>query len=384
MKLFKKPSGIWGVDFRITDPDTGVEKRKRVSLDTRDHAEAKRLAPIRMQEAITGPVKQAEKKSKDYPRLEDVLEMAYNEFWTPARGCKTSANIRSIIKQLNEIFGPDLDANQLDFNTVSEEAQRWVNEKLSDKPIAIGTVNRRLDVLNKSLKFAARRRVIKSMPDTYRMRGGDNRREEWLDLDMEEAVLRKIDQLEAEHDNIAFKPWALFKDLVIVLTDTGCRRGELLLARAIDIKWSDDGEAERIYFQRANTKTNQARRVLMSTRARKSLMRLMEEPRRTREPLYTVFGNNKESAENRVWCMWNEVREQVPEIGDATLHALRHTCGTRLALAGARLEDIADWLGHSNLNTTRTHYMHLLKKDRTNVVNMLDRINETKFLPSMA
>lgn len=46
------------------------------------------------------------------------------------------------------------------------------------------------------------------------------------------------------------------------------------------------------------------------------------------------------------------VRVDVPYRG---LHALRHTAGTRLVRAGFQLQDVAEHLGHSDVQTACTY-----------------------------
>jgi integrase len=45
------------------------------------------------------------------------------------------------------------------------------------------------------------------------------------------------------------------------------------------------------------------------------------------------------------------------------LHTLRHTCATRLFLAGATAPQVQRWLGHSSPGFTLSTYVHLLPSD---------------------
>jgi integrase/recombinase XerC len=55
------------------------------------------------------------------------------------------------------------------------------------------------------------------------------------------------------------------------------------------------------------------------------------------------------------WCIRAGL---VAENGKAayTFHCMRHTCAMRLKERGWMIEDVAEWLGHSSLNSTRVYF----------------------------
>nr|WP_281416261.1 tyrosine-type recombinase/integrase [Deinococcus aestuarii] len=63
-----------------------------------------------------------------------------------------------------------------------------------------------------------------------------------------------------------------------------------------------------------------------------------------------VIGRTPEAARGRLRTLCK--REGIPYLG---LHALRHTAGTRLVRAGFQLQDVAEHLGHSDVQTARTY-----------------------------
>jgi integrase/recombinase XerD len=58
------------------------------------------------------------------------------------------------------------------------------------------------------------------------------------------------------------------------------------------------------------------------------------------------------------------------KLSKAHAHNLRHLCGLKLLDSGATLEETADLLGHSNINTTRI-YTRKSKKELKNTINRL-------------
>ncbi|GGO37129.1 tyrosine-type recombinase/integrase [Deinococcus humi] len=92
-------------------------------------------------------------------------------------------------------------------------------------------------------------------------------------------------------------------------------------------------------------KGRKTRKVLLSgslVRALRELGSGAEEQR--------VIGRTPEAARKRLQTLCQRVN--VPYLG---LHALRHAAGTRLIRAGFQLQDVAEHLGHSDVQTARTY-----------------------------
>ena len=94
-----------------------------------------------------------------------------------------------------------------------------------------------------------------------------------------------------------------------------------------------------------NGKGGKTRRVLLSS----SLIADLRELGPQQEGV-AVIGRTPEAARGRLRTLCQ--REGIPYLG---LHALRHTAGTRLVRAGFQLQDVAEHLGHSDVQTARTY-----------------------------
>lgn len=125
------------------------------------------------------------------------------------------------------------------------------------------------------------------------------------------------------------------------------RLGGIAGLRASEItslKWGDlDLEAGAMTVR--NGKGGKSRRVLMSTSLLADLRELGP-----REGERAVIGRTPEAARQRLRTLCGRVG--VPYLG---LHALRHAAGTRLIRAGFQLQDVAEHLGHSDVQTARTY-----------------------------
>ena len=63
----------------------------------------------------------------------------------------------------------------------------------------------------------------------------------------------------------------------------------------------------------------------------------------------------------------------IPEQAD--FKSLRHTHATLLILSGVDLAIVSERLGHSNIGTTKKHYLHLLNRLDYKVIDALDQLN---------
>lgn len=59
---------------------------------------------------------------------------------------------------------------------------------------------------------------------------------------------------------------------------------------------------------------------------------------------------------------------------DYTIHALRHTSASRLLKAGAEISVVSKLLGHADINTTYSTYIHVLNDQMTDVMSGISKI----------
>lgn len=119
----------------------------------------------------------------------------------------------------------------------------------------------------------------------------------------------------------------------------GLRASEITALKWIDLEL----ESRALTVQHG--KGGKARRVLLPT----SLITDLRELEAQRTGLF-VIGRTPEAARQRLKSLCR--RLDVPYLG---LHALRHAAGTRLIRAGFQLQDVAEHLGHSDVQTARTY-----------------------------
>jgi integrase len=154
----------------------------------------------------------------------------------------------------------------------------------------------------------------------------------------------------------------LLYPLVVLALGTGGRRGELL-----GLRWEEvDIQGGVVYFLR--TKTNHSRRVPLLGEARAILGQLAQ----VREPGVPWVFRNPSGARTRVMhTSWDKAKQRAG-LKDFRFHDLRHTFASYMAMSGASLRDIAEVLGHRNIQQTMM-YAHLA---HSHVDSVVERMHE--------
>jgi integrase len=148
-------------------------------------------------------------------------------------------------------------------------------------------------------------------------------------------------------------PWSRLYLLVLMAITTGARRGELLA-----LTWRDlDLERRQAYVR--TSKNGEARVLVLVAPLLAEIERI-----RSRRPEDFVFASDKRPG--RAMRIERAFREacSAAHIEDFRFHDLRHTAASYLAQAGASLLEIADTLGHRQLQMVR-RYAHLSVASKT-------------------
>ena len=150
--------------------------------------------------------------------------------------------------------------------------------------------------------------------------------------------------------------WPRLYALVLMALTTGARRGELL-----GLTWSD------IDFERAEasvcvTKNGDPRVLPLVPQVAEELQRFKGKPD------HRVFGSPRDPLRPFTFEPRFHDALKAARVRDFTFHALRHSCASILAKNGATLLEIADLLGHRQLQMTK-RYSHLATSHKAALVN---------------
>ena len=150
--------------------------------------------------------------------------------------------------------------------------------------------------------------------------------------------------------------WNKLYLITLLAITTGARKGELT-----SLKWSDiDFDRQIAYI---STTKNGEPKVLPLTESV-----IAELQRFNKQDNSLVF--DSEVKPGRAYCFtkpWKKALKQA-EIADFTFHSLRHTCASYLAMNGASLLEIADVLGHKQIQMTK-RYSHLCTDHKAKLIN---------------
>lgn len=153
------------------------------------------------------------------------------------------------------------------------------------------------------------------------------------------------------------------RDAVIILANTGLRRGELFNLRWRDIDFKSQKIIVRGYRDLGTrTKAGNIRAIPMSA----TLFGLLMQRRKVIRGDYVC---RPFAGENTVYRHFALVLKKLRLPG--TLHDLRHTFASHLAMAGVPIPVISELLGHSNIQTTMI-YSHLSPDSHRNAIEKLN------------
>lgn len=239
----------------------------------------------------------------------------------------------------------------------------------------------------KVLDFAIRRGYIQNNPFSL--------------IDMPNAPKKNVESSE-EHENFYskeqlvelltyfeqesnFKAYALFR----LLAYSGMRKGEAIALTWDDLNFKTNemrinkalsrGKDNRLYVK--STKTGVARNIKMDEKT----MEILKEWKKKQKQDYIIIGYNAlrpnqlvfsnelnsflQPTKTRKWLEYVLRKYSLPKI---TTHGLRHTHCSLLFEAGAKLKEVQDRLGHSDVKTTMDIYTHVSQKAKEEAIQKFE------------
>jgi integrase len=275
---------------------------------------------------------------QDSPLLSEAITDIYTERWKKK---KAGEGTRRRAELLTDIIG------DIPIATIGKKHMKKLADHLAGKGIADSTANRYRTVLRSILRFHKQATGFISMDPEIEGRIR-------VIGDQEEGLIHKIFRREKPETAKAW--WGEMPDLYITLLDTGMRLSEMLELPPGDI----DFATNMITIWR--NKAEKPRSIPMTKRVRAIMER--------RQGRAEVFRINMVQAD----YAWARMREEM-ELQEDThfvIHCLRHTCATRLLIAGVDVYRVMKWMGHKNIKTT-LRYIHLAPHDLNGALKLLEK-----------
>ena len=227
---------------------------------------------------------------------------------------------------------------------------------LQSRGLKAATVNRRLNALRAWLDYAMQRGDIAANPAAQTrgvrvVRGGNVR---WLTKREKYALQRAAEKILQTARGLYPRRWPIHERdalLVLFLLNTGLRVGEAVRLTEADLTLT--ARAGSVLVRQG--KGNKQRVVPLNAEARKAVKRWLEtrgEAGITAGALWSASGKGltTRAVQRAVERVAHEAK-----LDGVTPHVLRHTFAKALIDAGAGLQEVADLLGHANLQTTRIY-----------------------------
>ena len=150
--------------------------------------------------------------------------------------------------------------------------------------------------------------------------------------------------------------WGKLYLLVLLAITTGARKGEL-----INLRWKDlDFDRQTAYVE--TTKNGEPKVLPLTKDVIVELSRFKDQA-----PQLIFNSEIKTSKSYEFYKLWKKALKQA-EIEDFRFHDLRHTTASYLAQSGASLLEIADVLGHKQIQMTK-RYSHLCIDHKQKLIN---------------
>jgi len=323
----RKRGASWQADLtvqgkRVRETFNTEADAKAWELDVR--AAVMRGSPIpRPKRTGTGTARNAEQFQDDgSTTLGAVLRRTFEKFW---RGGRSEGKMLVNMAQVEAYFGKDTPIARINTDAIDGFITHCISKANSN-----GTINRKLAVLSKALRFAHDRGLINRLPRIERKQevGGRIR---YLTVEEETKLLDLFRSWE-KHDHA---------DVVTCLIDTGLRPSELyrLTPRDIDLK-----EGTITVWM---SKTDKPRSVYMTRRVKEIVGRRMGAVTALTAPLFP-FDN--------LWMryVWDRARVTLGYAQDENFvpYICRHTCASRLVQRGVPINVVREWLGHTSIQMT--------------------------------
>lgn len=303
-------------------------KRVQKSTKTGDEALAKRVHKQIMAELVLGKHNMGPKPSITF---KEAFESAMRTHWVSK---KDTTSPRISFNIVAGIIGEDKKLAD-----VSEDTYEEIIAAMYDEGYAAGTINRKMSVLSKLMKLNERKLDMRlpRVPLQEEFAG----RKRYLNDAEEKALYAALSARIKKHGGNP--SWTHFNALVAFLIETGVRLGEALAARpgAVDHHSHD--------FHVWESKGNLSRTIPLTDAAYDA---------------FVAVGGQFQVSKDQAEHMWRTVREDMGLAEDTgfVIHALRHTCCTRLLKSGMNVKMVQLWMGHKRIETTMI-YAHLDTSD---------------------
>jgi integrase len=343
MGVYTRADSPWFWLYLERASGRGVKERTRIEVDAPTAAERKRQREL-AEEAYRVRMGELARGTYELPGSRPDIGFAAFADWYETHVTAQQAGAdreRQILKRLRADFGA------LPLSAVTRDRVReWMTERAA--AVAVGTVNREVDLLKSMLreavpKYLAASPIVKLRRLSPKTEAGTDEDDDTIRVLTRDEEVRLLAALTDPRDRV----------LVIAAIDTLARLSSLLA-----LTWKDD-RGSHLTFRR--TKNGKTYRVPVSRRLRAALDTMPD-----RDAVY-VFAHRRTAQKvsqrrSVVKNMLSRTCERAGvtygrKVGGITFHVFRHTGATRMIAAGVDLKTVQEIGGWSDLRQLM-RYLH--------------------------
>ncbi|MGO6211132.1 tyrosine-type recombinase/integrase [Streptococcus pneumoniae] len=374
MWMEELPNGKYKFFERYKDPYT--EKLKKVSVTMEKKTpQARNQAAILLQEKIN---KKLSTKQVESITFEEIYNLFYKS-WAQTVKESTKHNCKSVDKKMKEVIPSDTILANLDRRFLQEAIEKIIE---SNGYITAKKVRHRLrGIFNYAVQYSYIENnevdytTIPQKPKT--LEELEKKRNNFLTMKEIKALVDVLNRREYHQK---------YADMVLVLTLTGMRYGELTALQLKNIDFENNKIEITGNFDSVNKiktlpkTTNSIRTIKVSESVIEAIQRQIVRLSERFQPLSSddyIFCFEKWNQPTTITCFIQILKKygkQAKIEKNLSSHIFRHSHISFLAESGLPIKSIMDRVGHSNAKMTLEIYSHTTEDMEDKLVNKLDTI----------
>ncbi|SNG22311.1 tyrosine-type recombinase/integrase [Streptococcus pneumoniae] len=374
MWMEELPNGKYKFFERYKDPYT--EKLKKVSVTMEKKTpQARNQAAILLQEKIN---KKLSTKQVESITFEEIYNLFYKS-WAQTVKESTKHNCKSVDKKMKEVIPSDTILANLDRRFLQEAIEKIIE---SNGYITAKKVRHRLrGIFNYAVQYSYIENnevdytTIPQKPKT--LEELEKKRNNFLTMQEIKALVDVLNRREYHQK---------YADMVLVLTLTGMRYGELTALQLKNIDFENNKIEITGNFDSVNKiktlpkTTNSIRTIKVSESVIEAIQRQIVRLSERFQPLSSddyIFCFEKWNQPTTIACfiqILKKYEKQAKIKKTLSSHIFRHSHISFLAESGLPIKSIMDRVGHSNAKMTLEIYSHTTEDMEDKLVNKLDTI----------
>ncbi|HEU6689349.1 TPA: site-specific integrase [Streptococcus pneumoniae] len=374
MWMEELPNGKYKFFERYKDPYT--EKLKKVSVTMEKKTpQARNQAAILLQEKIN---KKLSTKQVESITFEEIYNLFYKS-WAQTVKESTKHNCKSVDKKMKEVIPSDTILANLDRRFLQEAIEKIIE---SNGYITAKKVRHRLrGIFNYAVQYSYIENnevdytTIPQKPKT--LEELEKKRNNFLTMQEIKALVDVLNRREYHQK---------YADMVLVLTLTGMRYGELTALQLKNIDFENNKIEITGNFDSVNKiktlpkTTNSIRTIKVSESVIEAIQRQIVRLSERFQPLSSddyIFCFEKWNQSTTIACFIQILKKygkQAKIEKNLSSHIFRHSHISFLAESGLPIKSIMDRVGHSNAKMTLEIYSHTTEDMEDKLVNKLDTI----------